>query len=342
MDPKNKTELLNEIERSHQDMVRFLASLSDEEKTAPILPENWSVKDSLAHLIDWEKMTMDWLTRSLQGEYVRRFIPGFQYETEEQREPVMQALNTHLYEQNKNRALDDVMRDFRGTHRAIADFVGQMNETDIFDPNRFVWRNGSPALDMIGGNTYEHYDEHREWIREALAARAYPTSKQELLKRVRERHAQMEELLASLTMEQMTAPELDDGWSVQDSLAHIVEWENLLLDWTATYRRGEDIVRWAPGFEIEGDNGEEQMNRFNTHLYEKNKSRPLGELLDDFRSTYLRVLELLEGLSESEIFDPDYFPVRKGRPLITLLAGDTYEHYDEHAGWIRAWRAKNN
>jgi len=51
------------------------------------------------------------------------------------------------------------------------DFVAQMNENDIFDPQRFAWRNGSPAFDMLAGNTYEHYDEHRQWILEALEQR---------------------------------------------------------------------------------------------------------------------------------------------------------------------------
>jgi len=164
----NKQELLREIERAHQDMMRFLAALSDTEKTAPILNEGWSVQDSLAHLIDWEKMSLDWLARSLRGEEVKRFVQGFQYETEAEREAVMEKLNTHLFEQNKNRALDDVLQDFRATHRAIFDFVAQMNENDIFDPNRFAWRNGSPAFDMLAGNTFEHYDEHRQWILESL------------------------------------------------------------------------------------------------------------------------------------------------------------------------------
>lgn len=339
--PTTKQELLNEIERAHQDLVRVLASMSDEEKTAPILQDGWSVKDSLAHLVAWEKMTMEWLARSFLGEHVKRFIDGFQYDTEEQREPVMQALNQHLFEQNKDRALDDLMRDFRTTHRAMLDFVTQMDERDIFDPNRFAWRQGSPAFDMIAGNTYDHYAEHQGWILEWRARGEYPTTKPELLKRVHERHAEMEGLLASLSAEQMTVPELDAGWSVKDSLAHLAAWENLAVDWIGQYRRGETPKYWAEGFLVGDGNTEEQMNRFNAHLFEQNKHRALDEVLEHFRSTFLRVVETIESLSESKIFDPNHFPARKSRPLITLVAGDSYEHYDEHIGWIRVWLAKN-
>lgn len=341
-EPTTKKQVLDEIERAHQDMERMLASLSDEEKTAPMLDQGWSAQDSLAHLIAWEKMTMDWMTRSLQDEQVKRFIPGFQYESEQERVAVMEKLNTHLYEQNKNRALDDVMRDFRATHRAIHDFVAQLDERDLFDPNRFAWRNGSPALDMIGGNTYWHYDEHREWILQARAVRSFPTTKTELLKRIRDRHANMEQYLAALSLSEMTAPILDAGWSVQDTLAHIAAWENLALDYIAQYRRGETPKPWAEQFPVGEGTADEQMNRLNALWFEQNRARELGEVLDDFRSAFLRMIETVESLSQAEIFDANYFPSRKSRALIWLIVGDSYEHYDEHLRWISQAFEKNN
>lgn len=167
-----------------------------------------------------------------------------------------------------------------------------------------------------------------------------PTTKHELLKFIRERHADMEELLSSLSPEQMRAPELDAGWSVKDSLAHLAAWGKLMLAWVPKYQRGEEVKRWAPGFEIDGDNSEEQMNRYNAYLFEQNRERELTDVLDDFRETFMNIVARIESLSEAEIFDDDYFPIRRGRPLITLIAGDSYEHYDEHLGWIRAWRDK--
>ncbi len=166
-----------------------------------------------------------------------------------------------------------------------------------------------------------------------------PNTKAELLHRIRERHADMEELLSSLSPAQMRAPELDAGWSVKDSLAHIAAWEKLLLDMVAKYQRGEPVVLWAPGFEIVGDNGQEQMNRYNAHLFEQNRERELVDVLNDFRETFMQIVALIESLSDAEIFDADHFSARNGRPLITFIVGDTYEHYDEHLGWIRNWLA---
>jgi len=164
-----KQALLDEMERAHQDLVRWLAARDEADKTAAVLDEGWSVKDSLVHLADWQKITIHTLTRGLQGEQVKRFIPGFEYDTPDQHDAVMQALNDHLYEQSKDRTLDDVMGDFRSTHRAMYDFTAGLSESDIFDPQRFAWREGSPAYEMIAGNTFEHYDEHLGWIKRAIS-----------------------------------------------------------------------------------------------------------------------------------------------------------------------------
>lgn len=165
--PTNKQELLNEIETAHQDMMRLLAAMSDDELTAPTLDGGWSPKDALSHILAWEKMAMDWLTRSVQGEHVQRFIPGFLYDTEAEREPTMERLNTFLFERDQNRPLADVLQDFRATHKAFFELVAQTDEQDIFDPHRFAWRNGSPALDMIAANTIDHYREHGDAIWQA-------------------------------------------------------------------------------------------------------------------------------------------------------------------------------
>jgi hypothetical protein len=158
-----------------------------------------------------------------------------------------------------------------------------------------------------------------------------------MLQLIRARHADMEEILSSLDRQQMTAPVLDDGWSVKDSLAHLADGESLLTGWVAAYRRGETPVFWAPGFEAADEDDTMQMDRYNAYVYEKYKDLPLEEVLEEFREAFLRTVELVSSLSESELFDPDYFPQRKGRALIPLIAGDSYEHYGEHIGWIRRW-----
>ena len=51
--------------------------------------------------------------------------------------------------------------------------LGRMSEADVFEPRDFASRKSVRLLDgVIDGNTYEHYDEHREWISKGLAKHA--------------------------------------------------------------------------------------------------------------------------------------------------------------------------
>lgn len=163
-DPKTNAEVLALIQSSHEEMESLLASLPRERLTLPESDTGWAIKDHLVHLTEWEKMTIGWIESSERGEDVKRFAPGYEGEDE----VTMNRLNDHLFEVNKSRALDDVLGDFRETHARIADIVKPLSTSDLFDPQRFAWRKGSPLINLIAGNTYEHYAEHSGWIRERL------------------------------------------------------------------------------------------------------------------------------------------------------------------------------
>jgi hypothetical protein len=147
----------------------------------------------------------------------------------------------------------------------------------------------------------------------------------------------LEQLVSALDPQQLTAPALRDGWSVKDSLAHLADWELMMFDWVAAYRRGDEPTFWMPGFEVDSDESDDRIDDLNIHLYEKNKDLPLDEVLDTFREAFLRSVDLVGSMGESELFDPDRFPSRSGRPLVLLIAGATFEHYDEHIEEIRAF-----
>ncbi len=107
-------------------------------------------------------------------------------------------------------------------------------------------------------------------------------NKSELLKLIRDRQADMEELLASLSPAQMRAPELDAGWSVNDSLAHIAAWANMALDTIDQYRRGETPQAWTELYPVGEGTEEEQMHRLNALWFEQNRDRELIKCWTNF------------------------------------------------------------
>ena len=63
----NKTELLEALEDSRQEMLEMIEDLADEILLLPGVNGNWSIKDILAHLTYWEGQVVTLLFQVLRG-----------------------------------------------------------------------------------------------------------------------------------------------------------------------------------------------------------------------------------------------------------------------------------
>jgi len=74
----------------------------------------------------------------------------------------------------------------------------------------------------------------------------------------------------------------------------------------------------------------------NEVFYQQNKDRPLAEVVADFRLSYQRILAAVQSISEEALNAP--FPWRNdSNAAWGSIAGNTYEHYEEHGTIIRRW-----
>ncbi len=160
-------------------------------------------------------------------------------------------------------------------------------------------------------------------------------TREELLERVRARHAEMEDLLSTLSEAQLTARILDAGWSIKDVLSHLVAWQEMMLGWIESGQRGIQPVRYTADFREVDHDREGTIDRLNDYLFQQNRDKPLETVLAEFRATHARVLQALSALTDQEIFDPHRYPWRRGVALLPLIGGNTYAHYEEHLAWIR-------
>jgi hypothetical protein len=68
-----------------------------------------------------------------------------------------------------------------------------------------------------------------------------PTTKNEIIEAAQTEHAALEKLLTTLTPEQMTQSKsaATDDWSAKDVLAHLIEWEGMVMKWYETGTKGK-------------------------------------------------------------------------------------------------------
>ncbi len=158
--------------------------------------------------------------------------------------------------------------------------------------------------------------------------------KAKILDEMRAKYAALEDILAPLDETQMTTEGVNGDWSIKDVLAHITAWQHRLLDRLHAATRNEEPT-------LSGVVTDEEVDRLNEQFYKENKSRPLDDVLTDFRTTYLQIVDVVQVMNEEDLTDPHRFSWMKGNPLWYLVAGDTYEHYQEHKGPIQEWLVKS-
>ncbi len=155
-----------------------------------------------------------------------------------------------------------------------------------------------------------------------------------LLDKIRTRQAEFESVLAPLSEAQMTTAGVNGVWSIKDVLAHMTAWQKRTIDRLQAAAEGRKPT-------MTPISNEEEMNALNEQFYQENKARLLLDVLADWRATHLRMLEAVQVLSDEDLNDPHKFALNNGNALWQIVAGNTYEHIDEHSGPVEQWLARN-
>ena len=159
--------------------------------------------------------------------------------------------------------------------------------------------------------------------------------KTSILKELSTSYAALEKILASLDKTQYFTEGVIPGWSIKDTLAHIASWHYRLLKLLDAAVRNEEPA-------LSGPDNVEEMDALNAQFYQENKSLPLDVVLADFRTTYQNILDFVQAMPEEDLISHHRFAWSKGQPLWQAIAGDTYEHYQEHLTQIQVWIASTN
>jgi uncharacterized protein (TIGR03083 family) len=155
------------------------------------------------------------------------------------------------------------------------------------------------------------------------------THRDELLKDIQAERRRLEKLLASLSEEQLLLPGAVGDWSVKDVLAHLVEWERLLLDWYRCGIEGSSPVIRPVGM------GRTMIDQLNQGFYERNRLRPLPEVRADFKVSYQKILRTMQAIPEEEMFTPGRFAWTGKLVLADYIAANTCSHYRWASGKIK-------
>ncbi len=152
----------------------------------------------------------------------------------------------------------------------------------------------------------------------------------ELLDIMRTARSDWEALLAEVGEARLTEPGVADDWSLKDIIAHLTYYETWATDCLLAIRHGEPL----PKSEYKGLS----MDERNARVYERNRALTLADVLHNSQISFQRSIESVQGLHDADLYDLEFTRAAGvDWSVHDLLAGDTYEHYQEHTASVRAW-----
>ena len=150
MHVKSKTELLASIHAERVKLEKKISGLNRAELVYPGTMGEWSVKDILQHLVDWEQRWISWYAAGIRGELVVTPEPGYNWRQ-------MGVLNERYRQIYKDRPLDEVLTAFHLSYRQILDVIEKIPEEEMLTLGVYPWIGKLPLIKWIAGNTCEHY-----------------------------------------------------------------------------------------------------------------------------------------------------------------------------------------
>ena len=158
-----KAGILSESSKEHDALEQLLATLTPEHMVHPGIVGEWSVKDVLAHLTEWQQMVLGWYHAGQAGDSPSLPAPGFKWRE-------LPALNQVIYEKYRNRSLADVLDAFGASYRQITAWAESLSEEDLFTPGRYAWAKSNALASYVISCTSSHDRWARTELRKGLRA----------------------------------------------------------------------------------------------------------------------------------------------------------------------------
>jgi len=158
----SKAELLTRMQVGHEHLNELLAECNAKQMIQAGAVDKWSVKDILAHIAAHQQRMSDWLEQRLQG-----ILPATP-QPYDMDEDDLAILNEQILQENRLSSLADVRSDLDAAHERALAVVESASETDLIDAGRCALRGGEPLWEAVAANSYAHYAEHGQDIRQWL------------------------------------------------------------------------------------------------------------------------------------------------------------------------------
>lgn len=163
---------------------------------------------------------------------------------------------------------------------------------------------------------------------------ARAATRADLLASAQENYVKMMDIIGSMPEEEREAGfdfsrmgnRKEAHWSrdknIRDVVVHLYEWHRLLLDWVVSNQTGEQKPF------IPAPYNWKTYGQMNIKFWEKHQQTRLPNAIALFKDSHGKVMELIGGFSNDELFTKGYFTWTGNTTLGSYCVSSTASHYD--------------
>jgi hypothetical protein len=153
-----KEELLTAMESEYRLLKKCLEGLGANEWEVSGVCHEWSVKDVVAHLVEWKQMFLGWYEEGLKGGNPPTPAADLKWSQ-------LPALNDRIYRKWKTVRAEVVLAEFESTYEIMLELARKLPEEELFRKGLYPWMRAWPLARWIAANTSSHYRWARTRIR---------------------------------------------------------------------------------------------------------------------------------------------------------------------------------
>jgi hypothetical protein len=151
-----------------------------------------------------------------------------------------------------------------------------------------------------------------------------PTNRQQLIAAATKNYTELMELTKSLPDDLVDGPFgfEDRDRNVRDVFVHLSSWQDMMLTWYIDGMAGEKPAIPAPGYTWR------TSPALSALIWRDAQQVPLARSVIDLIASHKRMMTLIEGHTDEELFTKRYYPWTGNTSLGSYLVSSTASHYD--------------
>lgn len=149
-DNQIKPIILGLLHHAYRDEVEMINSLTEDERTQPGSPDQWSAKDIISHIGTWRQRQADKLAAAVRGEEPPRWND----------DDSVNQINADDFEEHKDDSWQEVRQEAEQAYGNLVGQIHSMDGADLMATDRYPWQQGKPLWKVTLANGLWHPYEH--------------------------------------------------------------------------------------------------------------------------------------------------------------------------------------